>query len=58
MGKQLQTILSFEAYSMGKYSNVIWGENWDVEYFMDNSINMSFGKVIHDMFELNWTPPK
>ncbi len=53
MAKQQQTILSFEAYLMGKYTNVIWGEDWDVKYFMNNSIKMSFGKVIHDMYELN-----
>jgi hypothetical protein len=27
------------------------GDDWDVEYFVDNSTNMSFGKVIHDMYE-------
>jgi hypothetical protein len=32
---------------------VIWGEDWDVKYFMDNSTKMSFGKVIHDMYETN-----
>jgi len=48
-----QAILRFKTYSMGKYTNVTWGENWDVEYLMDNLIKMSFGKVIHDMYELN-----
>jgi hypothetical protein len=33
--------------------NVIWGENWDVESFFENSTKMSFGKLIHDMYELN-----
>jgi len=32
---------------------VIWGEDWDVEYFVKNSTKMSFRKVIHDMYEPN-----
>jgi len=53
MIKQNQTTLKFEAYSMGKLKNVMWGENWDAKYFVNNSTNMSFGKVIHDMYESN-----
>jgi len=53
MAKQQQAILKSKTYSMGRYTNVIWGENWDVEYFMDNSFKMSFGKVIHNMYKLN-----
>jgi hypothetical protein len=33
--------------------NVIWSKDWDLKYFMDNSTKMSFGKVIHDMYETN-----
>jgi len=33
--------------------NVICGEDWDVEYFVDNLTKMSFIKVIHDMYEPN-----
>jgi hypothetical protein len=31
MANKHQTILKFEAYSMGNLANVIWGENWDVK---------------------------
>jgi hypothetical protein len=51
MAKQHATTLKSKAYLVGKLENVIWGDNWDVEYFVDNSTNMSFGKVIHDMYE-------
>jgi hypothetical protein len=34
-------------------ANVIWGDDWDAEYFVDNSTKMSFGKLIHDMHDLN-----
>jgi hypothetical protein len=53
MAKQHQTTLRFKAYSMGKPSNVMWGEYWDAYYFLDNSIKMSFVKVIHDMYKMN-----
>jgi hypothetical protein len=53
MAKQHQITLRFKAYLVGKLANVMWGENWDVKYFVDNSTNMSFGKVIHDMYEPN-----
>jgi len=53
MAKQHTTTLKFEAYSVGKLANVIWGDNWGVKYFVDNSIKMSFGKMIHDMYEVN-----
>jgi hypothetical protein len=26
--------MKFEAYSMGKLTNVIWGEDWGAEYFL------------------------
>jgi hypothetical protein len=42
-----------KAYSMGKFTIVIWGEDFDVEYFMDNLTKMPFGKVIHDIYKLN-----
>jgi hypothetical protein len=53
MAKQHQTTLLFEAYLMGTFTNVIGGEDSDVEYFVDNLTKMSFGKVIHDMYEPN-----
>jgi hypothetical protein len=39
---------------MANLANVIWGEDGDVEYFVyfvNNSTNISFQKVIHDMYE-------
>jgi hypothetical protein len=53
MAKQHATTLKFESYSMGGLANVIWGVDWDVEYFVDNSTKMSFGKLIHDMYNPN-----
>jgi hypothetical protein len=41
--------LKFKLYLVSKLANVIWGENWDEKYFLDNSIKMSFAKVIHDL---------
>ncbi len=38
---------------MGRLTNVTWGDDWDVEYFVDNSTKMSFGKLIHDMYDTN-----
>jgi hypothetical protein len=46
MVKQHASTLKFEAYSVGKLANVIWGDDWDAKYFVDNSTKMSFGKVI------------
>ncbi len=43
---------------MGKLANVIQGENYDVEDFVDNSMKMSFVKVIHDMYEPNLEPQR
>jgi hypothetical protein len=53
MAKQHTATLKFEAYYVGRLVNVIWGDDWDVEYFVDNSTNMSFGKFIHDMYVPN-----
>ncbi len=53
MAKQHATTLKSKAYSMGKLANVIWGDDQDVEYFVDNSTKMSFGKLIHDMYGPN-----
>jgi serine/threonine protein kinase len=53
MVKQHATTLRFEAYLVGKLTNVIWGENWDAKYFVDNSTKMSFGKLILDMYDPN-----
>jgi len=38
---------------VGKLTNVIWGDDWDVNYFVNNSTKMSFGKMIHDMYDPN-----
>jgi hypothetical protein len=53
MAKKHQKILRPKAYSVGKPSNVMWGEYWNVYYFLDNSTKMSFVKVIHDMYKMN-----
>jgi hypothetical protein len=36
-----------------RLANVIWGDDRDAKYFVDNSTKMSFGKLIHDMYDLN-----
>jgi hypothetical protein len=38
---------------LGRLANAIWGDDWDVEYFEGNSTKMSFGKLIHDMYDPN-----
>jgi hypothetical protein len=38
---------------MGMLANVVWGDDWDARYYVDNSTKMSFGKLIHDMYDLN-----
>ncbi len=53
MAKQHATTLRFKAYSMGKLVNVIWGDDWDPKHFVDNSTKMSFGKLIHGMYDPN-----
>jgi hypothetical protein len=53
MAKQHQTTLRSKTFSVGKLANVLWGENWDAKYFVENSTKMSFDKVIHDMYEPN-----
>jgi len=53
MVKQHATTLKFEAYLVARQKNVIWGENWDAKYFVDNLTKMSFGKLIHDMYGPN-----
>jgi hypothetical protein len=55
VAEQHTTTLKYEAYSMGRLPNVIWGENWDAKYFVDNSTKISFEKLIHDMYD---TDPK
>jgi len=47
--KQHAITLKSEAYSVGRLVNVIWGDDWDAEYFVDNSTKMSIGKLIHDI---------
>jgi hypothetical protein len=51
MAKQHQITLRSKTYLVGKLANVIWVEDWDGEYFVNNLTNMSFGKVIHKMYE-------
>jgi hypothetical protein len=53
MVKQQQTF--FEVWNIfnGQADKFHMGEDWDVRYFVENSIRLSFGKVIHDMYELN-----
>jgi hypothetical protein len=40
MAKQHATTLRSKAYSMDGLENVIWGEDWDVEYFANNSTDV------------------
>jgi hypothetical protein len=53
MAKQHATTLRLKAYLVGKLANVIWNDDWDAKYFVDNSTKMSFGKLIHDMCDPN-----
>jgi hypothetical protein len=53
MAKQHPTTLKFETYSIGRLANVIWGDDWDVEYFVNNSTKMSFGKLINNTYDPN-----
>jgi hypothetical protein len=53
MTKQHATILKSKTYSMGWLANGIWGDDWDAKYFVNNSTKMSFGKLIHDMYDPN-----
>jgi hypothetical protein len=53
MAKQHTTTLRSKAHFVGKLANVICSDDWDVEYFVDNSTKMSFGQLIHDMYGLN-----
>ncbi len=53
MAKQHATTLRFEAYSVGRLTNVKWGDDWDAKYFVDNSTKISFGKLIHNMYGPN-----
>ncbi len=53
MVKQHTTTLRSKTCLEGKLINVIWGDDWNVEYFVDNSTKISFGKLIHDMYDPN-----
>jgi hypothetical protein len=53
MAKQHAITLRSKAYLVGRLVNVIWGDDWDLKYFVDNSTKMSFGKLIHDMYDPN-----
>ncbi len=53
MAKEHTITLKSKTYAMGKLVDVIWGENWNVKYFVNNLTKMSFGKLIHDMYHPN-----
>jgi hypothetical protein len=53
MAQQHTTTLKSKTCSVGRLVDVIWDENWDAEYFVNNSTKMSFGKLIHDMYDPN-----
>jgi hypothetical protein len=36
MAKQHATTLKSEAYSMDRLENVIWDDDWDAKYYVDN----------------------
>jgi hypothetical protein len=40
MAKQHATTLTSEAYLVGRLANVIWGDDWDAKYFVDDSTKM------------------
>jgi hypothetical protein len=52
-GQTKPIFFRFETYLIGKLTNFIWGEDWDVRCCVNNSTKMSFGKAIHDMYEPN-----
>jgi hypothetical protein len=43
MTKQHATTLEFEANSVGKLTNVIWGEDWDAKYFVAIQLRCHLG---------------
>jgi len=47
------TLNNFEIWGIfgGQAYKCNMGEDWDVKYFVDNLTKMSFGKVIHNMYE-------
>jgi hypothetical protein len=51
MANQHTTILRSKTYLVGRLANVVWGDDWDAKYFVDNSTKMSFGKLIYDMYD-------
>jgi hypothetical protein len=53
MAKQHAISLKFEAYSVDRLANVIWGDDQDEKYFVENLTKMSFRKLIHDMYDPN-----
>jgi hypothetical protein len=53
MAKQHATTLKSKAYSVGRLTNFIWGDDWDAKYFVDNSTKVSFRKLTHDMYDPN-----
>jgi hypothetical protein len=40
MAKQHTTTLKSEAYLVGMLVNVIWGDDWDAKYVVDNLTKM------------------
>jgi hypothetical protein len=53
MAEQHVTTLRSKTYLMDRLTNVIYGDDWDAKYFVENSTKMSFGKPIHDMYDQN-----
>ncbi len=53
MAKQHATTLRSKADLVDMLANVICGDDWDAKYFVENSTKMSFGKLIHDIYDLN-----
>jgi hypothetical protein len=45
MAKQHATTLRFKTYSVGRLTNVMWGDDWDVEYLVNNSTISDFTLV-------------
>jgi hypothetical protein len=53
LAKQHAATLTSKTYLVGRLASVIWGDDWDAKYFVDNSIKISFRKLIHDMYDPN-----
>jgi hypothetical protein len=45
--------LRSKTYLIDRLTNATYGDDWDAKYFVENSTKMSFGKLIHDMYDPN-----